>query len=717
MITKIDQRLHHASRIGNLNEIKKILEEHYPGEKTSEIVNAKDEDGYTPLTYVILSNQIDVSKKKEIIAYLISQDADVNVIDNRDFDLIFLLIDNIYSIHRDEKIETNEKYRAINEQIDFAKYFIEQYKPDVLHKTEDIRKKQRTVGNLLEKIVRDAPVNFFDFLMESYPELLTAKQRNNSLLTYAEIEDDSKLLENIYNRIAKDPNHLKAYIRETNWSAENLMHLKKILKISSANPIDTKQVFTEVTSTIQDNPLHKLILYQVTLYSNTSALDITNAVKFLVEQSPALLYQKNSRGQTPIDAAFDERNLSILSILMEIDFPEESIKRYCSSIDWTKNEEIDFMAKILVLMAKNPSRMLLLWEGIPPQKRQRVLNTEVGGIVAQESLNHLQDRLDVNPVPANTVYGINGTQLHFLVMEGTEDEVANFIKDTNADVNSKDKRGKTPLHYAMQRGELVIIEQLLSHSQIDVNAKDHDGNSILHDAVKYNSPLLKLIEQAKKLKTPPLDKIEIYVFNNELKSVIDMTYEDTFKTVAKDYLLFDEIQSVNLQRDLFKAEKRKIKKEIVDQGPYKPLDSSKQEHTVPEIFESGLFFQDKSKESFFHGKAAELYESEIVRPLMNLIAMAIKGYYDKEKVESRFKSIISSGEHALGSFQPVFLEASIPEKIQYFLVMQKLMAIMHGPSKYMRCVILLLIKSSKILPALILTKTSNLQNLVQKCIQ
>ena len=47
-----------------------------------------------------------------------------------------------------------------------------------------------------------------------------------------------------------------------------------------------------------------------------------------------------------------------------------------------------------------------------------------------------------------------------------------------ADVNAKNKEGKTPLHHAADEGHQEVVEMLIANGA-DVNAKEKDGNTPL----------------------------------------------------------------------------------------------------------------------------------------------------------------------------------------------------------------------------------------------
>jgi len=71
--------------------------------------------------------------------------------------------------------------------------------------------------------------------------------------------------------------------------------------------------------------------------------------------------------------------------------------------------------------------------------------------------------------------------LHFLAFAGDKD-FAMLLIEKGADINRKDKDGKTPLHIAAERGNRSVALLLLEKGA-DINAKDNTGKTPL-DYVK-----------------------------------------------------------------------------------------------------------------------------------------------------------------------------------------------------------------------------------------
>jgi hypothetical protein len=72
------------------------------------------------------------------------------------------------------------------------------------------------------------------------------------------------------------------------------------------------------------------------------------------------------------------------------------------------------------------------------------------------------------------------TPLHGAALRGCREIVVKLL-DHKADVNSLDKRGRSPLHYACSKNEVAAADALLRHGA-KVNQANNDGNTPLHIA-------------------------------------------------------------------------------------------------------------------------------------------------------------------------------------------------------------------------------------------
>jgi ankyrin repeat protein len=100
--------------------------------------------------------------------------------------------------------------------------------------------------------------------------------------------------------------------------------------------------------------------------------------------------------------------------------------------------------------------------------------------------NLVQHGVDVNKPDESSPY--LSYPLHHLVQSGrTRLEVEGMLAKSvelllnkGANVNCRDKKGRTPLHICCEESVEVAAEPLLAQSGIEVNAQDEAGNTPLH---------------------------------------------------------------------------------------------------------------------------------------------------------------------------------------------------------------------------------------------
>lgn len=71
-----------------------------------------------------------------------------------------------------------------------------------------------------------------------------------------------------------------------------------------------------------------------------------------------------------------------------------------------------------------------------------------------------------------------------LELDGKLTTVLELLFEKGADVNCKDKRGRTALHICCAESVESAIETLLNQPKVDVNAQDEAGNTPLHYLIK-----------------------------------------------------------------------------------------------------------------------------------------------------------------------------------------------------------------------------------------
>ena len=70
-----------------------------------------------------------------------------------------------------------------------------------------------------------------------------------------------------------------------------------------------------------------------------------------------------------------------------------------------------------------------------------------------------------------------------------------LLETGKADVESKDKRGRTPLSWAAGRGHKAVVKLLLETGKVDVESKDVQGRTPLWWAAKRgHEAVVKLLQ-------------------------------------------------------------------------------------------------------------------------------------------------------------------------------------------------------------------------------
>ena len=106
--------------------------------------------------------------------------------------------------------------------------------------------------------------------------------------------------------------------------------------------------------------------------------------------------------------------------------------------------------------------------------------------------------------------------------------VVKYLVRHGANVNAKDKNGRTPLHLAIGGRHFEVVKYLVKHGA-DVNAKDKDGNTSLHKAVIMNE--LEVVKYLVK------HGANLNAKNKEGKTPLDLAYEESYNPKVAKYLV------------------------------------------------------------------------------------------------------------------------------------------------------------------------------------
>jgi ankyrin repeat protein len=81
----------------------------------------------------------------------------------------------------------------------------------------------------------------------------------------------------------------------------------------------------------------------------------------------------------------------------------------------------------------------------------------------------------------------NGDSVLHIALAGKQRDLVNYLIDqaTSADLNARDKAGRTALHVATEQGTSAVVRRLLQKG-VPINAADAVGNTSLHVAVLYD---------------------------------------------------------------------------------------------------------------------------------------------------------------------------------------------------------------------------------------
>jgi ankyrin repeat protein len=157
--------------------------------------------------------------------------------------------------------------------------------------------------------------------------------------------------------------------------------------------------------------------------------------------------------------------------------------------------------------------------------------------------------------------------IHMATFAGQLEKVKRFIKN-GIDINSEDKKGRTPLFLACYNDNIDLVSSLLTNGA-KVNANDNFGLTPLHVAAKngYANIVELLIEKGANVNAEASDGLELYELHNEYRRPgsrplhLAVSYIDVIKLLVSngaDINAKDEGGQTPLQKAVFHGDKNVV---------------------------------------------------------------------------------------------------------------------------------------------------------------
>ncbi|XP_076298784.1 uncharacterized protein LOC143217929 isoform X2 [Lasioglossum baleicum] len=455
--------LHYAAKSDKLEVVKYLIE------KKGANVNVKDNDGQTPLHYAAKSDKL------EVVKYLIEKKgANVNVKDNDGqtplhsaaksdkLEVVKYLIEeegaNVNV--KDNDGQTPLHSAAKSDKLEVVKYLIEE-------KGANVNVKDNDGQTPLHSAAKTCRLEIVKYLIEEKRVDFNVKDNYGiTPLHYAAMNDGLEVVKYLIEEKTAD-------INVKDGSGMVVLHYA-----AAGNNIEVVRYLTEkqnanmnVTDNAAETPLHYA--------AQSGKLEV---VKYLIEEKGANANIKDNEGQTPLHHAANSDNLEVVKYFIE-------------------EKHIDFNVK--------------------------------------------------------DNYGI--TPLHYAADHGKLEVVRYLIEGKNANINVKDNAGQTPLHHAADHSKLEVVKYLIEEIGANANVKDNAWQTPLHCAANSdNLELVKyLIEKDAKIDLKgngelPLEILERRGHRSLADSIIKELTERLFDAVKYDD--FGEVQGLINQGVSIKVE-------------------------------------------------------------------------------------------------------------------------------------------------------------------
>ncbi|UXI15987.1 Sorting nexin-9 [Sarcoptes scabiei] len=204
------------------------------------------------------------------------------------------------------------------------------------------------------------------------------------------------------------------------------------------------------------------------LFQEASMKNNVSAVKYLLTFDVDV-NKKSQLGRAPIHWAIINNNPEIVSLLIQ------------AKCDIESSDKFETRPILMAAMVGNLEIVKMLIEaGCDCRKHQTVLHCAVKHD-QNEILAYLLD--NVIDIEINSVNECWQTSLTMACMNNNLEIVERLIK-AGADVNMKDKQGRTAAHWASFKGYHQILDCLL-RAGIKADERDQDGKTALHLAAEY----------------------------------------------------------------------------------------------------------------------------------------------------------------------------------------------------------------------------------------
>lgn len=138
-----------------------------------------------------------------------------------------------------------------------------------------------------------------------------------------------------------------------------------------------------------------------------------------------------------------------------------------------------------------------------------------------------QDRIDMNP-------------LKKAILDRADQDTINRLLASNAPVDIRDDRQRTPLHWAALMGDAATTELLLARGA-DVMAQDFQGNTPLHLATAFSTNYL---ERKKAIQVLLEYKAEIFEPNDRGYTPVELGMPNGFRDQLYLYALQEGVSGV-----------------------------------------------------------------------------------------------------------------------------------------------------------------------------